>query len=120
MLVTTDAASIEARKERIAAALAETKSAHTLSAADFYFAFKQGLLEGYIPDFKRVESQEVKEAKVKVAKAKEEKKQVRVARDVRIMTLHNEGVRVREIAEAVGLSMLRVRNIIKRELQNGK
>lgn len=120
MLATVDTASIEARKKKITSVLEETKSAKSLSPADFYFAFKQGLLGGYIPDFKRAESQEVREMKAKTAKAKEEKKRVRVERDTRIMTLHKEGVKIKEIAELVGLSTLRVRTIIKKGLQDGK
>lgn len=120
MLATADTASIEARKKKITSVLEETKSAKSLSPADFYFAFKQGLLEGYIPDFKKAESQEVKEARAQVAKAKEEKKQTRAERDVRIMSLHNEGIKIKEIADVVGLSPLRVRNIIKKGLQDEK
>lgn len=108
--------------ESVKATLAETKDPRSLSAGDFYVAYKFGLLEGMIPGWKRdfssdkgvcsllalaEDAEETREIILKASKAI-----TRNERDAKIASLYKEGKKPSAIAKEINLSQARVRGIL--------
>lgn len=106
---------LESRVERISALLEESKSAKVLGPADFYFAFKQGLVQPYLRDAwyeHRVEEGKVKP--VVVSKPFESKGGIqfnsRAERDQYIIDNKSKGFEV--LMKDTGLSKARISKIL--------
>lgn len=124
-MVTCNGYSVKASiVEEIKAQLAETKDPRSLSAGDFYVAYKFGLLEGMLPGWKRSSAEKSNfgtlldlaedrhEYAAAIAAPKAAKKGNRADRDAKIVELYGEGKKPSAIAKEIGLSQARVRGIL--------
>lgn len=126
-MVTCNGYSVKASiVEEIKARLAETKDPRSLSAGDFYVAYKFGLLEGMLPGWKRESAEksplgtlldlaedrhEVAQTSVR-AHSKKGNRADREERDAKIAAFYKEGKKPSAIAKELGLSQARVRGIL--------
>lgn len=120
-MVTCNGFSVKASiVEEIKAQLAETKDPRSLSAGDFYVAYKFGLLEGILPGWRRASAEkssfetllDLAEDRHEYTAPKIAKKGNRADRDAKIVELYGEGKKPSAIAKEIGLSQARVRGIL--------
>lgn len=124
-MVTCNGYSVKASiVEGIKAQLAETKDPRSLSAGDFYVAYKFGLLEGMLPGWRRASAKksgfgallDLAEDRHEYAAAVTAPKIARrgncADRDAKIVELYGEGKKPSAIAKEIGLSQARVRGIL--------
>lgn len=103
--------------EEIKVQLAETRDPRSLSAGDFYVAYKFGLLEGMLPGWKRESAEKsplgtLLDLAEVCAHSKKGNRTDREERDAKIAALYKEGKKPSAIAKELGLSQARVRGIL--------